>query len=341
MKTTQAYHFIGLDIHKRTIAFCEKGPLGNVADRGTLLARKEELVTFATSRTRPFIAGIEATLFSGWVYDTLLPYAAELHVGHPRRLKALSKNKNDRIDAEMLANLLRADLFPSCYMASAEVRELRRILRYRNFLVAHATRMKNKASGILMETGVEYAKSKLHGKKYFSELLDSLEDVPPSVVNLLRMTRNNIEIFTAAQRHLLEVLTRHDTLRDRVTLLQTVGGVGQVTALTWALEIDDPHRFSNIRRAQSYCGLCSAQHESGDKQWRMPLSKERNPHLQSILIEAAKLAPSKHDYWTRVHDRATARGYNKNRATLAVARKLVAYLLAVDKSGQPFVAPEV
>jgi hypothetical protein len=50
MKTNQAYHFIGLDIHKRTIAFCEKDPLGDVADRGTLLARKEELVAFATSR---------------------------------------------------------------------------------------------------------------------------------------------------------------------------------------------------------------------------------------------------------------------------------------------------
>ncbi len=341
MNTTQAYHFIGLDIHKRTIAFCEKDPLGNVADRGTIGARKEELVAFATSRTRPFVAGIEATLFTGWVYDALLPYAAELHVGHPRRLKALSKNKNDRIDAEMLANLLRADLFPSCYMASAEVRELRRILRYRNFLVGHATRMKNKASGILMETGVEYAKSKLHGKKYFSELVDSLEDVPPSVVNLLRMTRTNLELFTAAQRHLLDVLTRHAALCDRVTLLQSVGGVGQVTALTWALEIDDPHRFSNIRRAQSYCGLCSAQHESGDKQWRMPLSKERNPHLQSILIEAAKLAPSKHAHLTRIREQAIVRGYNKNRATLAVARKLVAYLLAVDKSGQPFIAPEV
>jgi len=341
MNTIQAYHFIGLDIHKRTIAFCEKSPLGNVVDRGTVSARKEALVAFAASRTRPFVAGLEATLFSGWVYDTLLPYAAEVHVGHPRRLKAISKNKNDRIDAEMLANLLRADLFPSCYMASPEVRELRRVLRYRHFMVTHATRMKNKASGILMETGVEYVKSKLHGKKYFSELLDSLEDLPPSVLGLLRMTRNNLEIFTAAQRQLLQALTQHAALRDRVELLQTVGGVGQVTALTWALEIDDPNRFSNIRRAQSYCGLCSAQHESGDKQRRMPLSKERNPHMQSILIEAAKLAPSKHTHLAHVRDQAIARGYNKNRATLAVARKLVAYLMAVDKSGQPFVAPEV
>ena len=225
-------------------------------------------------------------------------------------------------------------------MSSPQVRELRRVLRYRNFLVVQATRMKNKASGLLMEVGVEYAKSKLHGKKYFSELLDGLEEVPGSVRELLRMTRMNLEVFAGAQRRLLDALTRHAALRERLELLKTVGGVGDVTALTWALEIDDPYRFSSIKDVQSYCGLSSAQHESAGKQWRAPLSKERNPHLQTILIEAAKLAPSKHRHLAAVYEAALERGYNRNRATLAVARKLAAYLLAVDKSGRPFVTPE-
>jgi transposase len=340
MHQAQAYHFIGLDIHKRSIIFCEKTVTGQTVDHGMMAARKQELIAFAQSRTRPWVGAIEATLFSGWVYDVLAPYAVELHVGHPMRLKALSKNKNDRIDAELLANLLRADLFPSCHMASPKVRELRRVLRYRNFLVIEATRMKNKASGLLMEVGVEYAKSKLHGKKYFSELLDSLEEVPGSVRELLRMTRMNLEVFARAQRRLLDALTRHAALRERLELLKSVAGVGDVTALTWALEIDDPYRFSSVKDVQSYCGLCSAQHESAGKEWRAPLSKQRNPHLQTILIEAAKLAPSKHRHLREVHEAALERGYNRNRATLAVARKLAAYLLAVDKSGRPFVAPQ-
>jgi len=342
MNQVQAYHFIGLDIHKRSIVFCEKNVTGQTVAHGAITARKPELVKFAQSRARPWVGGLEATLFSGWVYDVLAPYAIELHVGHPKRLKALSKNKNDRIDAELMASLLRADLFPSCYMASPQVRELRRVLRYRNFLVIEATRMKNKASGLLMEVGVEYTRSKLHGKKYFSELLDGLEEVPQSVRELLRMTRMNLEVFTGAQRRLLDALSRHAALRERLELLKTVGGVGDVTALTWALEIDDPYRFSRIKDAQSYCGLCSAEHESAGKQWRMPLSKERNPHLQTILIEAAKLAPSRQPHLRRVHEQALQKpGGNRNRATLEVARKLTAYLLAVDKSGQPFKAPDL
>ena len=109
-----------------------------------------------------------------------------------------------------------------------------------------------------------------------------------------------------------------------------------MTALTWALEIDDPARFSNLKKAQSYCGLCSGRNESAGKNKRAPLSKQRNPHLQTILIEAAKLAPRWNEQLAHVHARALERGYNRNRATCHVARKLVAYLMAVDKSGHDF-----
>lgn len=341
MNQGQAYHFVGLDVHKKSVVFCEKTVTGQTVGQGRVAARRPDLVAFAQSRARPWVGGLEATLFSGWIYDVLEPFAVALHVGHPLRLKALTKNKNDRIDADMLANLLRADLFPRCHMASPQVRELRRVLRYRNFLVHEATRMKNKASGILMEVGAEYVKDKLHGKKYFSELLEGLQDVPESVRELLRMTRVNLETFTGAQRLLLDALTQHGALRERVELLKTVGGVGDVTALTWALEIDTPYRFPSVKDVQSYCGLCSAEHESAGKSWRMPLSKERNPHLQTILIEAAKLAPPHYPYLRAVHDKALNKpGGNRNRATLEVARKLTAYLLAVDKSGNPFVPPE-
>ena len=90
-----------------------------------------------------------------------------------------------------------------------------------------------------------------------------------------------------------------------------------------------------MARAASYCGLTSALRSSADKQQRGPLSKQRNAHLQTVLIEAAKLAPRWNPRLAALHTRELDRG-NHNRATLAVARKLVAYLLAVDKSGQPF-----
>jgi hypothetical protein len=66
-----------------------------------------------------------------------------------------------------------------------------------------------------------------------------------------------------------------------------------------------------------------------------PIAKDRNKHLQTVLIEAAKLAPRWNGELAALHEREIARG-NKNRATLAVARKLAVWLLAVDKRGTPF-----
>jgi transposase len=280
---------------------------------------------------------MEATLFSGWIYDVLKPFATELQMGHPAMMKAIgaSKKKNDKLDARKIADLVRRNLLPACYVAPAQIRELRRMLRYRNLVVAQSVRMQNKMGGLLMEVGTEYNKQRLHGKQYFTELLETLEEVPESVKDLLRMSRGAMEMFEATQQQLIARLRKDPLLAKRVVLLKSIRGVGPVTALTWILEVGDAQRFSSVAHAVSYCGLTSALDSSADHQKAGPISKQRNAHLQTVLIEAAKLAPRWNPQLAAVHAREVERG-NRNRATLAVARKLVAYLLAVDKSGQPF-----
>jgi len=85
--------------------------------------------------------------------------------------------------------------------------------------------------------------------------------------------------------------------------------------------------------------LCSAQNESAGKSKREPISKKRNKHLQTVLIEAAKLAPRWNPELALIHEKELGKG-NRNRATLAIARKLVAYMMAVDKRQQKFIIPE-
>jgi transposase len=115
--------------------------------------------------------------------------------------------------------------------------------------------------------------------------------------------------------------------------------VGPITALTWALEIGDVSRFRSIKQAISYCGLCGDEKSSAEKVLRTPLSKQRNKHIQSVLIEAAKLAPRQSHELALIHEREQQKGH-ANRATLAVARKMVAYLLAVDRRKKDFVPAE-
>ena len=334
-------HYVGLDVHKKTISYCVKTKGGTIREEGVIAATREALGDWMETLRAPWSCAMEATLFTGWVYDRLKGRARQVKVAHPLMLRAIaaSKKKNDRVDARKIADLLRADLLPECYMASERTRELRRVLRYRAMIVRQATRMKNKVAGLLMEVGEPYEERRLHGKRYFRELLGSLEETPESVKYLMRLSRGAMEMFQDIQRRLVGALRRDRRLAERVERLRTIRGVGEITALTWALEIDDVGRFGSIREAVSYCGLSSAQNSSAGTDHRGPISKQRNKHLQTTLIEAAHLAPRWNPPLARLYERETARG-NRNRATLAVARKLVAYLMAVDKSGKPFEARE-
>lgn len=330
-------HYIGFDVHKKHINFCCKTAQGELVEQGRLVAERAVLRSWAEARTYAWHGAMEATLFSGWIFDTLKPYAANLEMAHPAMVKAITaaKKKNDRIDARTLADLVRCNLLPTCHVASPQIRELRRLLRYRQLVVRESVRMQNKMAGLLMECGAGFEKERLHGKKYFSRLLDTLEEVPDSVKDLLRLSRGAFEMFQALQKQLVQKLLAHAELRARVERLTTIDGIGEITALTWALEIGDPGRFSSCAKVMSYCGLTAALRCSADKQQRAPISKQRNHWLQTALIEAAKLAPRWNPQLAALHARELEHGH-RNRATLAIARKLAAYLLAVDKSCQPF-----
>jgi transposase len=330
-------HYIGFDVHQKTVSYCIKTASGEVVEEGMIRAQRSVLRAWAEAQVRPWRGALEATLFSSWIYDTLKPYSVELEMAHPAKMKAISagKKKSDTIDARTIADLVRCNLLPACYVAAPRIRELRRLLRYRSLVVSEAVRMKNKMAGLLMETGAEYVKEKLHRKKYFANLIEELEDIPESVIDLLRLSRGALEMFEATQRRLVRELRTDVELRERVERLMTIPAVGEITALTWALEIGDPQRFRSAAEAMSYCGLTAALKSSAGKQQRGPISKQRNHWLQTTLIEAAKLAPRWNEQLAALHERELERGH-RNRATMAVARKLVTYLLAVDKSGVCF-----
>jgi len=332
-----AIYYIGLDVHKKTIAYCVKKIDGTLVRHGVVAAERKALQQWQSELPGPWYGAMEATIFTGWVYDFLRPHAVELKVAHPAMLKAITaaKKKNDRADAEKIADLLRVNLLPESHMMSEELRELRRILRYRNMIVRTAVKMKNKMSGLLMEVGAQYSKKRLYGKKYFSALLERVEDVPNSVKELLKLSRSGFELYDGIQKRLVSALRENKQIQARVLRLMTIPGIGEVTALTWVLEIGELDRFSSSRHAISYCGLCSAQHESAGKDQRGPISKQRNKHLQTTLIEAAKLAPRWNEQLAVLHEKELTRG-NRNRATLAVARKLVEFMMAVDRRESEF-----
>jgi transposase len=332
-------YYIGLDVHKRTMSYCVKDGSGKIHAEGTIPATRFDLDRWMRTVPQPWMAAMEATVFTGWIYDHLLPHTAALKVAHPLMLRAIAaaKKKNDRIDASKICDCLR---FSAGVLHG---------LHGHSRTAAHAAllqpagppdvQMKNKISGLLMEAGVRYNKQRLRKAGYFRELLATNPDIDEGLCALLRVCRETVVRLQNTESALVRSLQRDALLLERVERLMSIPAVGPITALTWALEIGDVQRFFSIKKAISYRGLCGAEKSSGNTVQRTPLSKQRNKHLQTTLIEAAKMAPRNSPDLAMLYDREKQKG-NANHATLAVARKLVAYLVAVDRRQKQFLVVE-
>ncbi len=97
--------YIGLDVHKKTVVWCAKTAGGKIKGEGTVAATRAALTKWSRQLDGPWTGAMEATIFTGWIYDHLKPRARELKVAHPLMLRAIAaaKKKNDQVDARMLA----------------------------------------------------------------------------------------------------------------------------------------------------------------------------------------------------------------------------------------------
>jgi transposase len=86
-------YYIGLDVHKRKISYCVKDSSGQVYAEGVLPAARADLDLWMKTLPQPWSAAMEATMFTGWIYDHLKPHAAALKVAHPLMLRAIAAAK--------------------------------------------------------------------------------------------------------------------------------------------------------------------------------------------------------------------------------------------------------
>src|SRR5512142_2818054 len=83
-------YYIGLDVHKKTISYCVKDASGQIHRQGTIGATRNELDWWVKTLPQPWTVDMEATMFTGWIYDHLLPHAAQVKVAHPVMLRAIA-----------------------------------------------------------------------------------------------------------------------------------------------------------------------------------------------------------------------------------------------------------
>ena len=233
---------------------------------------------------------------------------------------ASARVKTDKIDARILAHLLRTDLVPEAWAPPAEVRELRDLVRLRWRFVAQRTTAKNRISNLLARHCLRFAGADLFGRAGRVWLADlELDAHSRTLVELLLATIDEADAHVCALTALLRERLRG---APEVALLTTIPGVGFLTAATLVAELGDPRRFQRAAQVSAYFGLVPRMRASADVAHYGRITRAGSPHARRALVEAAHVAvrlpgPLRDRYLSR------ARRRGKKVALVAAARELL------------------
>ena len=307
--------YAAIDLHQKTVQLVLKDEAGRVASETKISKDAKNILEFLDGSDATVV--MESGYNHEYIYDLLKEEGYDVKVARPLMAKAIAyaKVKNDKVDARMLADLLRSGMIPECYIPSTGTRELRDLARRRHYFVSTRTMFKNKIHAELSRRWIDCNKSDLSteaGRKRLSSLrIAAVDDYLDSIQ------------FLDEKIGELDSQIKEEALQDKYAkLLVTVPGISYYGALLISSEIADINRFPDPEHLCSYAKLVPGVHQSGDTQYQKA-DRRGNHMLNWIMIQCA------HIHILNCESSVT-RHYNKIKETrgpkiaiVAAARKLM------------------
>lgn len=326
----------GLDIHKRVVEAVILGDNGQITSRHRFPMTREHLEGFARKHLSPaHRVALEATTNTWPAVAVLQPHVAEVVVSNPLRTRAIAeaKVKTDRVDALVLAELLRADYLPSVWTPDVPTQQMRRLSTRRASLVGDSTRIKNRIHAVLDQRMIAAPEGDLFGKAG-RRWLERLPLDAPGRAALDSELRLLVQVESE-----LDSLSREMAAQawddPRIKLLITLPGVDVAVAHALIAALGDPARFPDPDRAAAYLGLVPSTRQSADHCYHGPITKQGRGHARWLLVQAAQHLGN-HPGPLGVFFRRLARRKNRNVAVVATARKLVTIAWHMLKNNEPY-----
>jgi len=279
-----------------------------------------EAKEFYTKLSGPVRVGIEATGHTRWFERLLGALGHELWIGDAARIRAadVRKQKTDARDAALLLELLLSGRFPKLWRPSNEERDRRQLLWHRQQLVWMRTSIGNQLHALAMGEGL-CKKQQLFTKKGRAEL-EAL-DLDPWASRRRQELLRMLDQLDVSLKQFDEAVNEQAAQRQEAVRLMTHPGVGPVTSLAFVLMVGPVARFQRSKQLVSYLGLNPREHSSGGKQKLGSISKQGNPMLRGLLVEAGHTAARMDSELRQDYQRLRLRR-GGSVAKVAIARKL-------------------
>lgn len=321
--------FVGLDYHQDSVQVCVLDQAGKQLCNRSVDNDVKALEQIMTRHGTPRRIAIEACCGAANLAEELatkrnLPMQLA-HPGYVSRMKR-SPDKSDLADAQLLADLVRVNYLPRVWLAPQEIRELRRLVRHRANLVRQRRDVKLRLRGLLRENRLKCLHARAWTKRW-DEWLRKEADLSESDRWLLQQHLDQIVYLEAQIAAALARIENRVAEDPIVAKLQSLYGVGLITAVTIRAEVGQVNRFDSGKQLSRFCGVTPRNASSGARQADSGLIKAGNPELRQVLIELAhRLIRYQHAQWGKLAYGMLQRGKPKNVVVAAVANRWVRWL---------------
>ena len=312
---TQHPFYCGIDLHARAMYVCILNQAGETLLHRNMKTTPEAFLNVIAPYRPDIVVAVECMFTWYWLADLCADEEIPFVLGHALYMKAIhgGKAKNDKIDSQKIAVLLRGGMLPQAYVYPAEMRATRDLLRRR----MHLAHKRGELLAHVQNTNSQYNLPAIGKNIAYKANRDGVAErfadpaVQKSIEVDLALVSYYDELLRDVELTILKTAKQHDA--NTLYLLQTVPGIGKILSLVLLYEIHHIDRFPRMQEFASYCRLVKCAKESNGKRSGTSGAKIGNAHLKWAFSEAAVLFlrenPAGQKFLTRLekkHDKGKA-----------------------------------
>ena len=338
--------YAALDLGQKNIQVVLKNRDGKIIKENKIQRNTKKILEFIDNSSDKDHNNIDIVMESGYnyqyLYDLLQDEGYNVKVAHPLMVKAIAyaKVKTDKVDARILADLLRMDMIPECYIPNKEIRDLRDLVRRRYYFVSIRTMFKNKVH-------VEMSKRWLDANVTNNITTTMIKNDPFSKNGKFRLRSLRIpalddclDTIDFLDRKIKDFDTEIKKLaiEDKYSKhLLTIPGISYYAALLISSEIADINRFPDYEHLCSYSRLVPGTYQSGSTSFSKTDKKQGSKMLNWIMVQCTHTHVRYCQSSITVHyNKIKNRKRNNKIAIIAAARKLMRVIYVMLKEDRPF-----
>ncbi len=328
--------FVGVDLHKDSATFHILSDEGDSVATGQFSVTPEFINQFAAEHLRPNDhLAVESTT-NAWAFVRLVrPYVARIVVSNPLKTKAIAEAnvKTDKVDALVLAQLLRCDFLPSVWQPPPATEHNRALAARRTALVGQRTALRNRIHSVLAQRLIAPHSAGLFSGKGLPWLKEV--DLDPLARALIDSDLRMLDAIEKESYVIDHMIVQESYDDPDIQLLMTMPGCDYTVAHALKATLADINRFPTPDQAASYLGLVPGVRQSGGKCYLGSITKAGASQVRWLLIQAAQ-SVGRHPGPLGAFFNRLARRKNRNVAVVATARKLVTIAWHMLKNKEPY-----